>query len=243
MAKTKTPTSPNLGNNLKFLMKREVSLSSQTQLAEKTGLSQSTIGRILRGEVNPSAVALQTIASKFNVEVGDLLLPTDEFYEKHASDKEKSQTQTLNWLSRFSDSITKGEVPLLTWRQAARNNGKAEPLFDLETEYPAVVCPVPHGLGTFALEIKSLNMHNPSGPISFQEGERIFVERQDQVKNKAFIVVCSMNQEEAQFRQLLIEGDRFFLQHLNPSWPERITPLTEQDIIIGVAIAKVQILQ
>lgn len=241
MAKTKTPPNPSLGKNLQFLMKRKVSLSSQTRLAEQTGLSQSTIGRILRGEVNPSAAALQTIASKFDVDVGDLLLPTENFFEKHASAIEKAQTQTLNWLQRFSESINKGEVPLLTWRQAVQTIEEAGSSLEPNEPLPVVVCPVPHRLDTFALEVQSLNMLNPSSSISFQEGDRIFVDRQGQVRNRALVVVRIAGQEEAQLRQLLVEGDRKFLQHLNPSWPDRITPLTEHDAIIGIVIAKVQI--
>jgi len=52
-------------------------LSSQPLLAKKAGLSQSTIGRIIRGEVNPSAENLKRIADAFGFEVGSLFIEHD----------------------------------------------------------------------------------------------------------------------------------------------------------------------
>lgn len=67
MAKTKVAPNPNVGPNIERLMAGRPELGSQPLLAKRTGLGQSTIGRILRSEVNTSAETLQKIASAFGV--------------------------------------------------------------------------------------------------------------------------------------------------------------------------------
>lgn len=235
MAKPKIRPNPNLAANLKVLMDRTTHLSSQTQLATRTGVSQSTIGRILRAEVNPSAAALEQIASKFNVEVGDLLMHPQAFYEKYTSPIKKSQDQALGALNRFAESVQKGQVPLLAWEDILATS-------DPEKNPIQVVCPVPHSFHTFALEIKSLNMYNPTGPVSFQEADRIFVDQAHGPRDRSFVVVHRKDRDIPELRQILAEGSRQLLLHLNPSWPERITAMGEEDKVIGVVIAKVQVL-
>jgi len=44
-------------------------LKTQTALAKKSGVAQSTIGRILRGEVDPQSGNLERIAKAFNCQL------------------------------------------------------------------------------------------------------------------------------------------------------------------------------
>ena len=41
-------------------------------------------------------------------------------------------------------------------------------------------------------------------------------------------------------RQLIEDGGQWLLLQLNPSWPNRVSPLTKEDAILGTVIAKVQ---
>ena len=79
MAKTKVAPDQNVGRNIATLMASNVALSSQPALAKKTGVAQSTIGRILRGESNASGEVLKNIAAAFGIEVGGLYLGPTRF--------------------------------------------------------------------------------------------------------------------------------------------------------------------
>lgn len=198
-------------------------------------MSQSSIGRILRGEVNPSAAALNRIAEEFEVDVGDLYLEHDVFAEKHMSPR----TRDLRTLTGAIDKITtaaqrqaKGLVPLLNWRSASTGDAPEA------TEW--VVCPTLHSGHTYALDVRGLGMFDPAGPISFREGDRIFVDQKAQPAHKSIVVVRIGDSEEATLRQLIEDGGKWLLLQLNPSWPNRVSPLTKEDAILGTVIAKVQ---
>jgi transcriptional regulator with XRE-family HTH domain len=69
MARQPSQPDPNIGKNIQSLMALSTELHSQPLLAKKSGVSQSTIGRIIRGEVSPSADNLKRIADALGVEV------------------------------------------------------------------------------------------------------------------------------------------------------------------------------
>jgi len=79
MAKHKIAPNPNVGSNIAYLMSSHIELSSQPAVAKRTGIAQTTIGRIIRGESNPVAENLRRIASAFGVDVDSLYLPPHEF--------------------------------------------------------------------------------------------------------------------------------------------------------------------
>lgn len=237
MAKPKIPADPNLGKNLQFLMGEKFKLRNQTQVAAKVGMSQSSIGRILRGEVNPSAAALSRIAEAFEVEVGDLYLDHNVFAGKHMSE----HTRSLNEFKKASDNffgtidrIAQGMVPLITWEQAKSNK------VPKDTKW--VTCPAPHSLQTYALDVKGLSMFDPASSMSFQEGDTIFVDQKVPPTHRSIVVARIGNSDEASLRQLIADGGRWLLLQLNPSWPNRVIPLAEEDAILGTVIAKLQIL-
>lgn len=81
MAKTRVAPDPNVGRNIAVLMEGSITLNSQPALAKRTGVAQSTIGRILRAEVNPTGDNLRKIAGAFGVDVGTLYWQTERFSE------------------------------------------------------------------------------------------------------------------------------------------------------------------
>jgi phage repressor protein C with HTH and peptisase S24 domain len=86
MAKTKVAPDPNVGKNIAALMDSVPELGSQSLLAAKAGLAQSTIGRILRGEVDPTAGNLRKIANAFGVWAETLYWSHDRFKAVLAND-------------------------------------------------------------------------------------------------------------------------------------------------------------
>lgn len=85
MAKQKVAPDPNVGRNIAALMAAHTLLSSQPALAKRTGIAQSTIGRILRSESNPSSEYLRKIADAFGVDVGTLHYSEPRFRDLLAS--------------------------------------------------------------------------------------------------------------------------------------------------------------
>ena len=81
-------------------------------------------------------------------------------------------------------------------------------------------------------------MYDPSGPVSFSDGDIIHVDPERNPENKSFVVVHQNGDTEATFKQLIVEGDQYMLKALNPSWPERIKPMPEDARICGVVFGR-----
>lgn len=127
-------------------------------------------------------------------------------------------------------------VAQLFWSQAGVVRTHAE-MRDTAVE-DWVSCPVPHGPDAFALRVRGSSMHNPSGPLSFAEGDWIYADPDRTPRHGSLVIVRDNDEAEARFRQLLIEGKHFYLQALNPAWPERITEASANTDICGVVIGR-----
>lgn len=92
MAKQRVAPNPNLGPNIAALMSARPEVGTQPALAARTGIGQTTIGRILRSEVSTSGEKLQKIAAAFNISVDDLYLDHRRFLQA----MEKGTLQTLD---------------------------------------------------------------------------------------------------------------------------------------------------
>lgn len=128
-----------------------------------------------------------------------------------------------------------GRVPLISWVQA----GTWQLITDSFSPGDAdewLSCPVAHGPRTFVLRVRGESMFNPHGRPSFQEGDLIFVDPDEQSKNGSLVVVRLDNEKEATFKKLVIEGDKKYLRALNPAWPEPIIHVDDDATICGVVI-------
>lgn len=72
MAKIKLADGSQIGSNIGRVMADHGTITGKAQLARATGISPSTIGRIIRGEAMPSADYLARIAQALGVSVQDL---------------------------------------------------------------------------------------------------------------------------------------------------------------------------
>ena len=78
MAKLPTPPSPLtqlFRENLNKLMRAHVSLSTQKAIERACGVPQSSIGRIIRGEQSPTLDMVYRLASAFDLEAWQMLVP------------------------------------------------------------------------------------------------------------------------------------------------------------------------
>lgn len=230
MVKPKSTANLDFGKNLQLLMDLTPELSSQMQVAKRTGVSQSTVGRIMRGEVNPSVDAMMSIAKEFGVDLYELHLPHETFAAFAKSERQVGLKKTGN--SPF-DPRGKGLVPLIDWKQAAGKSPSNE-----VKEW--VLSPVPATQTLYALDVEALGMFDPTGQLSFREGDRIFVDQGRQAKHRSLVIVHLANNEEAAFRQLVREEGKWLLLQLNPNLPHRLAAMDAHDRLLGVVVAKVE---
>ncbi len=83
-------------------------------------------------------------------------------------------------------------------------------------------------------------MFNPHGGKSFSEGDIIYCDPEVEAINRSFVVVKMVDEQEATFKQLVVEGTFRYLKALNPSWPEPFVRIDTEAVILGVVIAKLE---
>jgi transcriptional regulator with XRE-family HTH domain len=62
-----------LSDNLRRLMDKSAALDTQVKVAQRAGIAQSTVGRLLRGEVYAQLSQVEALAEAFKVDVAALL--------------------------------------------------------------------------------------------------------------------------------------------------------------------------
>lgn len=93
-----------IARNVDELMRRNRELGSQVLLSKKTGVATSTVGRIRRGEVSPTADSLDAIAKAFGMEAGDLM---DKDLIKRLNAMSSSNVQRIN---RIVQQLKSGQI-------------------------------------------------------------------------------------------------------------------------------------
>lgn len=222
-----------VAKQLDKLMDAVPALGTQQALAKKSGVGQTTIGRIRRGEVNPTSENMKAIADAFGVPVG-------YFYEEEGSPERLALNQMrANYsVSNAIPASTKGLLPLISYVQAGEWTDIVDQFQPGEAE-EWLPCPFKHGDDSFILQVDGYSMHNPGGEKSYAPGEFIAVDPRKEPKNRSMVVAKIDGEERATFKQLLIEADgTYLLQALNPSWPQRIMPMPSGSRIVGVVIGK-----
>lgn len=126
----------------------------------------------------------------------------------------------------------RGEYPLISWIQAGEwmdimdnfNPGDAEGFY---------ACPKKCSPQTFMLRVRG-----PSMEPKYQNGDLIYVDPSVQYQHGSNVVVKLVNDQEATFKNLVIEGNKKWLKPLNSSWPEQVIQLGDDARIVGVVIGK-----
>ncbi|MBA6095617.1 helix-turn-helix domain-containing protein [Pseudomonas juntendi] len=217
-----------IGNRVAKRM-HELGLSGG-ELARRSGVPQPTIHRILSGtSASPRHENVERIAKALGV-------TTDWLWKGEGS----SQPPLGPTANVEPGPKVRGFVPLISWVQAGAWCEMQEP-FELEAAEAWLPCAVSHSSSTFALRVRGLSMFNPHERRSFREGDIIFVDPARDYENGSLVIVKLANSKEATFKQLVAEGERYFLKPLNPSWPDPIIELPSDATICGVVVSKVEI--
>lgn len=189
---------------------------SQAGLAKACGwASQSRVGNYEKNTREPSLADLNLMANALSVRLEDLVMQ--------------------NNIEAGPD--VKGRVPLISWVQA----GSWSEVCDVSAIYDVeewLACPVAHSSQTFVLRVRGESMFNPNARKSFREGDLIFVDPERNAENGSLVIVKLENENEATFKQLVVEGSKKYLKALNPAWPNPIMEINGNASICGVVIGR-----
>lgn len=126
-----------------------------------------------------------------------------------------------------------GSFPLISWVQAGDWSEITITSIHEAEHYP---CPVKCSPKTFLLKVRGKSMT----PV-FNEGELIFVDPEVQAVDGKYVVARLDDENQATFKQLIIEDGRKFLHAANPDWPTQIQPINGNCTIVGVVISAMRL--
>ncbi len=197
-----------LEKNLKALMFNHG--IKAVDLSKKTKVPQANIHRILSGESkNPHNSSIEPIAIFFSISLEQL-----------------TGKKEIPWLRSISEPTACNRVPVYSLKKVTLKNTKPEAftVFD-RAEVNA-------SLKSFAVELTDTSM----APV-FPKGTIIIVDPLKPVKNGCYALAQTQGSDEAIFRQVISDGQKFFLRSLNSDTIcSPIKPFALQDKWHGVLV-------
>lgn len=195
---------------------------NQEKLAEHLGITKGAVSHWLNARREPGiediAKILRFLGMKeFIVNHDGTIAPTPE---------------SLNNVSFVKPYVPGNRYPVLSKVQAGAWSEACEPYtlkdIDLWLESDA------HTQGeAFWLEVEGDSMTAPLG-LSIPEGTFVLFDTGREPVNGNLVIAKLVDDNEATFKKLVIDGSQKFLKGLNPLWP--LTPINGNCKIIGVAI-------
>jgi len=192
------------------IRRKELGLT-QYQLADLVGIAQTAIQRLEKGDTkNPRDIEALATA----------LQCTPEFLRFGISDNTNSNVAPGPTL--------KAAVPLISWVQAGAWSDISEiKAYDAER----YLCPVKCSDLTFVLKVQGVSMEP-----KFFDGDLIFVDPEAECIHGSYVVARLDDDNQATFKQLIIESGHKFLKAANPNWPEQLIPINGNCTLVGKVI-------
>lgn len=190
--------------------RKELKLT-QVQLSEMVGIAQQSLQKIENG----------TTKSPRNIQaLADALDCAPEFLQFGIGGGENSNVAPGPTL--------KAAVPLISWVQAGAWSEISEiKAYDAER----YLCPVKCSDLTFALKVQGVSMEP-----KFYDGDLIFVDPEAECIHGSYVVARLDDNNEATFKQLIIESGQKFLKAANPNWPEQLIPINGNCTLVGKVV-------
>lgn len=199
----------NLASTLKSLLDRKN--LSESELARRTGIGQPVIHRMASGETdNPKIETLRPIARFFDISLEQLL---------------GDAPINLDQPPVFKVEQEHFNLPLITLDLATLWPKNKDP----DITYPFVLTNLKLSESAYAIRLKGSTMY----PM-FPDGTLLIIEPNHQPKHKDFVIVKLENHAQAVFKQLLIDGNTYYLKSVSKDYqPHRLKPA---DTILGVML-------
>lgn len=210
---------------------------TQARLAELSDMAQQSLQKIESGKTLQSK-KLINIAKALNCTPEYLLFGTTPTrpsileFAGEAVDAIKAGLGTpKNNIENITPTITpKNSLPLISWVQAG-NWSEIGELHHSDIEH--YLCPVNCSERSFVLKVQGASMLP-----KFKQGDHIFIDPDAQVENGSYVVARLEDENQATFKQLIIEGEEKFLKAVNPDWPTQFLPINGNCTIVGKVIYK-----
>ncbi|MGP7732961.1 LexA family protein [Oceanimonas smirnovii] len=122
----------------------------------------------------------------------------------------------------------KGKFPLISWVAAGTWHEITEVHPSEASLFP---CPVNCSERTFVLRVQGISME----PL-FRDGDLIFIDPEAEWRHGSYVVARLDDQNEATFKQLIVEGGQKYLKPVNPNWPEQIIPINGNCTLVGPVV-------
>jgi len=224
------------------LAARKYAKMTQKQAEAASGVKQSNISKIERGDTGRS-MALLALARAYRVDpnwldTGDGPAPWDMAQQRAARDN-AYEPQGAYKVTRTPPSGpafnpgTPGTVPLIAWTQVASWNGAAQGTIQAERWLP---CVAHHGPGnTYALRVRGDSMTAPSGHLKSYPAESIiFVDTLRTTPADGDRIIARLDTgNEVTFKVFKQEDGRRWLLPLNPKHEPIRTAFTVLGTVVG----------
>jgi SOS-response transcriptional repressor LexA len=195
---------------------------TQLALAKKSGVAQSTIGRILRGEVNPQSANLESISRALGLTLAQL------------AELGQDGTPNPEPLEDLSSTERSDYVPLISWTQVSALESAIQ---TLRAEDAKDWMPKPNDSSdrTFALPVIGEAMEP-----GYQHGDILFVDPDIEPTDGRDVLVRFEEHDDVVLRRVMHEGRSRYLKPINPSLPGKVieTATDSSARILGVVVGK-----
>jgi len=182
---------------------------TQAELAEIADCSQQTIQKLESGLIN----------NPRNIEALAAALQTTPEYLRFGVGELDNATVVAS---------AGNYLPLISMVQAGVWTEIQElPPLDVEL-YP---CPIKCSQHSFIVRVEGESMLP-----RFEEGDLIYVDPEAQVENGSYVVARLDDENQATFKQLIIDGNKKYLKALNPDWPNKFVEINGNCTIVGKVV-------
>ncbi|KZY40665.1 hypothetical protein A3733_23390 [Pseudoalteromonas shioyasakiensis] len=194
----------------KRIKKRRKELGlTQVKLSELVGIAQQSLQKI-ENDTTKNPRNIQALA--------DALDCSPEYLQFGVGELDNAEvTKTVT-----------NKLPLISWVQAGAWSDISE-VSPVDAE--RFLCPVNCSEQSFVLRVQGISMEP-----KFNDGDLIFVDPEAECIHGSYVVARLDDDNQATFKQLIIEGSQKFLKAANPNWPEQLIPINGNCTLVGKVI-------
>lgn len=192
------------------IKKRRLKLGlTQAELAETALTSQTALQKIEAG-LTKSPRNIKQLAAALNT--------SPEFLQFGVGDIENGVVM----------AAANNYLPLVSMVQAGAWSEIQEPSASYDELYP---CPVKCSSDSFVVRVEGQSMMN-----AFYPGDLLYVDPESQPINGSFVIARLDDENQATFKQLVIDGNKKYLKAMNPDWPNKFIEINGNCTIVGKVI-------
>jgi SOS-response transcriptional repressor LexA len=182
---------------------------TQSELAELAGTEQRSISRIELGKIS---------APRNINELAEALKTTPEYLQFGVGEMDNATVMANAGIY----------LPLVSFVQAGAWSDINE--IDISTAqlYP---CPIKCSVNSFIVKVEGESMLP-----EFTPGTLLYVDPEAGYDNLSYVVARLDDENQATFKQLIIDGNKKYLKALNPDWPNKFIEINGKCTIVGKVV-------